>query len=763
MNHRLVGLILTFFLLVPGIWAQPISLELSNRIPVHKNGRTLAYAWSGGMNTPQFSDVDLNRDGVPDLVVFHRDEHVFSTYINHGQPNEIGYTYDPSYLSLFDSCECREWALFVDYNGDGREDLFCGRLSGSNFLVYENVPYGTDSLAFELRYDPVLVKSGNNILWLFQVRSDIPAIVDVDYDGDIDVIASTNFFNYFLLHRNRAVEDFGRTDTLVFHTEPGCWGDFVESSTSNDLQVSDSVVCARGDLGGGSGTGGPRHVGSTLLVFDTNGDSLMEILLGDIEYRTGIMAYNAGSMLYADMTSVEMDYPQSDSSAHVSVFPGFYYVDVNNDQVRDLIAAPNIIDDIGRTETVNGVVLYLNAGADNDVDFRFQGRSLIVSDHIDAGFASVPAFFDHNGDGLTDLLVASDGAIYFDGDTTFSERQLLLYENTGSLSAPEFTLVDSNYLNINQISPFIKDPTPAAGDLDGDGDDDLLIGNINGTLLHFINIALPQTPAQYFLASGRYLRDMFGDSIDVGVVSAPELYDIDEDGDLDLFVGNQMGRISYYQNMGTPTQPQFALVTDRWGKIKLSNETGQLFSGLAKPRFADYDGDGDPELLVGEETGLVELYDNLHLALTDSLVKTGDLRGVDFGSLAAPAAAVLDTSGHYTYVVGSRRGGLYLVQMTAPGQDTVVLATDRSQLTTGLRLYPNPTSGQVRLALPEGEPNWHRGHLLVRDPLGKLLWEQAYQGPTPVVDLSALPEGLYLIEVQARAGRALGRVLRQTP
>ena len=752
----LAGALLTTLILP----AQPVH-QLTNRIPVTKNGQSLAYAWSGGMNTPQFSDVDLNRDGIADLVVFHRDEHVFTTFLNHGQPSEIGYTYAPAYQALFDSCQCREWALFVDYNGDGREDLFCGRVSGSNFLVYENVPYGTDSMAFELRYDPLFVQSGNNQLWLFQVRSDLPAIVDVDYDGDVDIIASTNFFNWFLLHRNRSVEDYGRTDTLVFQTEPGCWGDFLESNVSNDLLVSDSIVCSRSsDPGGGTGQGGLRHVGSTLLVFDMNDDSLMDVLIGDIEYRSGTAAFNYGTILHADMTEVETFYPLTDSAIDVSLFPGFFYVDVNNDQVRDLIAAPNIVDP-GRTETVNGVALYLNAGTDTDVDFRFQGRSLIVPDHIDAGFASVPAFFDHNGDGLTDLLIASDGSIFFDGDTTVPSRTLLLYENTGSLEAPAFTLIDSNYLNINQFSPFIKDPSPAAGDLDGDGDDDLLIGNINGTLLYFINISLPQTPAQYVPAPGGVLKDMFGEPIDAGSVSAPELFDLDGDGDLDLFIGNQMGRIVYYKNVGSATQAQFALFSPTWGKIKLSNESGSLFSGLAKPRFADYDEDGTPELIVGEETGLVEIYDDLHLALTDSLVKVGDLRGVDFGSLAAPAAAILDTSGHYTYVIGNRRGGLYLVQTPIPGQDSVILSAEAPPVNLGLAIYPNPTTGQVTLRLPSGEGNWQRGHLYVRNQLGQLLLKQAYQGAQPMLDLSPLPSGLYIIEVHAPAGRGSGRVQLQ--
>ncbi|GAB4409107.1 MAG: hypothetical protein OHK0039_12620 [Bacteroidia bacterium] len=739
--------------------AQPY--EVSNRIPVkNTQGQTLENPWAGGMNTPQFSDIDLNRDGLRDLVIFNRDDYSFQTYLNAGKPGTINYIYAPRYERLFDQCECVEWALFEDYNCDGIEDLFCGKISGSNFMVYETILIGTDSLELVLRYDPVETQSGANLLWMYQVRTDMPSLVDVDSDGDLDVITSTNFFNWFVLHRNRSMEYYGRCDTLVMFSEAGCWADFLESNQSNMVMYSDTQeVCSRSSEPGSGNGGSTRHVGSTTLTTDFNKDGLVDMMVGDVGYYSATVLFNGGIQDTADMHHVEYLYPHTDSLLNVAIFPAFFYVDVDNDGVRDLIAAPNDYTD-NLTANVNEVVLYLNKGLDDSVDFRFQGRSFLVTDDIDGGSFSTPTFFDHNGDGLEDILLATDFAAYNANDTSIANLttrtyQLHLYENQGTLEAPLFVLTDTNYLNISQFPVPIKDPAPVAGDLDGDGDDDLLIGNINGTLLYYINIALPGTPAQFVPAPGVVLKDATQQVIDAGSVSAPELYDIDGDQDLDLFIGNQLGRIVFYRNMGTPTQAIFSLETPQWGDIKLSNESGSFFSGFAKPRLADYDGDGVVELLVGEETGVVEIYEDLHLAATDSLVKVGDLLDKDFGAFAAPAIATIDTTGRPIIIVGNRRGGLHLVSRPLGTSDTTTTAIRGPRLRPQLQLYPNPATETVQVGrnlLPSGQP----GEIRLYDSMGRLVVVQPYRDG--LLNVQPYPSGWYFVELRSGTLRATAQL-----
>ncbi|MEZ4847102.1 MAG: hypothetical protein R3B93_00410 [Bacteroidia bacterium] len=79
----------------------------------------------------------------------------------------------------------------------------------------------------------------------------------------------------------------------------------------------------------------------------------------------------------------------------------FRILNVDNDNIRDLVITPNETI-IG--ENVNGSVVYLNHGLDNNLIFGLY-RGFITSKHVDVGFRSVPELFDYNGDGLMICLL----------------------------------------------------------------------------------------------------------------------------------------------------------------------------------------------------------------------------------------------------------------------------------------------------------------------------------------------------------------------
>ncbi|MDX2283524.1 MAG: FG-GAP-like repeat-containing protein [Bacteroidia bacterium] len=733
--------------------AQPFSLQ--RHIPVSdQQGQPIPNPWSGGNNNVQYSSLDLNGDGKQDLVAFQRDGARFVPYISEGQPGEIKFRYAPEYWHNFDSCACVQWALLVDYTCDGRPDLFCGAGSGQNFKVYEQVLYPGDSVGFVLRHNPLLTQS-NTLLNLYQTRTDIPAIVDVDYDGDIDIIATQAGFNTFALHRNRAVELFGRCDTLVFFRETSCWGHFYESSTTNDLFVADTVFCPRstGDELPLDPGGSARHEGGALLVLDLNADSLMDVLVSDVSYPSVTAAFNGGTVAQAFMDSTEIFYPAGDVPIDVEIFPAMFHLDVNNDGIRDLLAAPNLKPG---AENVNQVVVYINEGTDTYPDFRFRGRTFLPAGQLDAGDNAVPAFFQYDADGLPDLMIGGSYSNYKASPGLQATTELLLLRNTGTAAAPAYRVVTRNFLDVGELSPPASDLAPAAADLDGDGDQDIFLGCARGTIYHYRNLAPPGQPGMYLPVSGTWLRTSNGDSIDIGNASAPEFYDFDGDGDLDLFVGSQRGRIAYYRNEGTPQQHAFVLVTAQFGQIQLSNDFNSPFSGYARPRIADYDGDGQPELLAGEETGLTEIYDSFSSGLSAALVKSGDLFGFDAGAYAAPAAAVIDTSGQLTYVIGNANGGVYLWARSS-GQQTT--SSGRPLPETGIQLWPNPAGPEAllrldaQIALP--------ATLRLLSLQGQILMERTLYAPETRLDLGTLPGGLYLLEVQAGGQRRTARLLKR--
>jgi hypothetical protein len=177
-----------------------------------------------------------------------------------------------------------------------------------------------------------------------------------------------------------------------------------------------------------------------------------------------------------------------------------------------------------------------------------------------------PAFGDLDGDGDLDMLLGS-----WKADVAY-------HRNDGTRRTPRFTLVDSSMVKLTRGS----NTTPALGDVDGDGDLDLVVGEASGTLNFYRNVGTPTNPA-FELVSDEFL------GLDVGRRSAPTLVDIDDDGDLDLVVGTESDGLWLLRNEGTVSEPRFVRdVTYR-----------PAVPPLAVPAYGDLDGDGDLDLLVG--------------------------------------------------------------------------------------------------------------------------------------------------------------------
>lgn len=121
---------------------------------------------------------------------------------------------------------------------------------------------------------------------------------------------------------------------------------------------------------------------------------------------------------------------------------------------------------------------------------------------------------------------------------------------------------------------------PSFADIDADGDLDVFIGKRDGRTVFFQNIGDATFPAFAGSVSAFGLTD-------VGVLSAPSFADIDADGDLDAFIGNQDGNTLFFRNTGTKSTPAFAGSSISFGLPDVGTN--------ASPSLADIDADGDLE------------------------------------------------------------------------------------------------------------------------------------------------------------------------
>ena len=121
-------------------------------IQVETSDKAMSFPWAGGLNACQFGRVELDGDGVKDLVVFDRQGNRLSCFLNKGGRGEINYVFAPSYVRLFPLLT--DWVVFTDYDGDGREDLFTFSKGWAGMKVYRNVT--DEEVGFELVAYPYL-------------------------------------------------------------------------------------------------------------------------------------------------------------------------------------------------------------------------------------------------------------------------------------------------------------------------------------------------------------------------------------------------------------------------------------------------------------------------------------------------------------------------------------------------------------------------------------------------------------------------------
>jgi hypothetical protein len=361
---------------------------------------------------------------------------------------------------------------------------------------------------------------------------------------------------------------------------------------------------------------------------DIDADGDYDLFLGNINDQVDYFK-NIGSKTnpkYAKDTSMLSSIYSGGAMGTNADYPAL--IDIDNDKDFDLI--------IGG---YNGLLLYLNNGDSLHAVWR-KDTIIFVSVNPQIGSDAKPCFGDLDNDGDKDLLVGI-GESLLGGPTP---GITMGFRNNGTATAPNFVLDNSLVSGIPDIG---LNSYPALADLNNDGDLDLLLGRDLQTFVYYQNNGTPANPVWSINSS------LFSGVETSNYWKNPTFCDLDGDGDRDLIYGQSSGKLYFYKNIGNVTTPSFSYDASYFNSVRLDGNASTV-------SIADFDNDGDKDLLSGIWTGKFQYFKNNGTSSNPVFqLSTSSFSNLNPGSYSSPMFIDLDGDNDLDIVSGALNGKLF--------------------------------------------------------------------------------------------------------
>ncbi|MBP9925885.1 MAG: VCBS repeat-containing protein [Cyclobacteriaceae bacterium] len=553
---------------------------------------------------PAFADID--NDGDLDLLVGTDEKYGYSTYgetyffRNVGSGSAPNFSSEIGATNPFDGISTRRYAhpTFVDIDADGDTDLFLGGYYNSStyhdvLQFFKNTGTPTNPVYVDgssmyplLDYGVVNgVQRNDNHDW-----SPI-SFADLDQDGDLDFFISLNGEVVYYRNDNGSFKiQYGyngdATQVGPWIPNPGNPGSSLGNpfdAINNDLPGVDYVSFAFADLDDDGDldvtvayneNGYGYNIEKAFFYYENKGLGVFELKEGLDSPVDGVDLVDYSNVSFADIDGDgDLDALTSGSETYD------YYVYYCGCTYSSTYSNQELYqNDNGKFSLINNPFSELGLYGDNDLKL-----------------------FDLDKDGDLDLI-----APFHVDDHYYSEARVRYFQNNAGVYT-ELTGPNNPFDFINE-TPNLE-PDVDLGDLNGDGNPDLILSTTDSKLALFENIGTLANPV--FSPKPEWET---GISVAVIYINHPKFLDLDHDGDLDIIVG-KYGGFWYYENIGSTTLPAFkvnGLLSDSNPFKGLEINISQF--NINSPTFADLDNDGDQDLFSGDNSGQFSYFENTNPA-----------------------------------------------------------------------------------------------------------------------------------------------------